>query len=93
MDLLNLLNVEFSSILEPLMPTEIREQLGLKQSQNMDIAYQNNALLKLYEKQNIMSLTLMRGRTENNRLFLQKKMLAYTDEIIDLISNELNTEK
>ena len=93
MDLLNLLNVEFSSLLEPLMPTEIREQLGLKQSQNMDIEYQNNALLKLYESQNIMSLTLMRGRTENNRLHLQKKMLAYTDEIIDLINNELNTEK
>ncbi|RMA67515.1 DUF6090 family protein [Ulvibacter antarcticus] len=93
MDLLNLLNAEFSSILEPLMPTEIREQLGLKQSQNMDIEYQNNALSKLYENQNIMSLTLMRGRTEYNRLYLQKKMLTYTDEIIDLINNELNTEK
>ncbi|MFD2916369.1 DUF6090 family protein [Psychroserpens luteus] len=93
MDLLNLLNVEFSSILEPLMSTEIREQLGLKQSQNMDIEYQNNALSKLYENQNIMSLALMRGRTEHNRLYLQKKMLTYTDEIIDLINNELNTEK
>ena len=93
MDILNLLNIEFSSILEPLMPTEIREQLGLKQSQNMDVESQNNALLKLYESQNIMSLTLMRGRTEHNRLYLQKKMLTYIDEIIVLINNELNTEK
>nr|WP_321230731.1 DUF6090 family protein [uncultured Psychroserpens sp.] len=93
MNLLNLLNIEFSSILEPLMTTGIREYLGLKQPQNMDIEYQNKALLKLYESQNIMSLTLIRGRTEYNRLELQKKMLTYTDEIIDLINNELNTKK
>jgi len=93
MDLLNLLNIEFSSILEPLMPTEIRKELGLKQSQNMDVESQNNALLKLYESQNIMTLSSLRGRTEYNRLYLQKKMLTYTNEIIDLINNELNTEK
>ncbi len=92
MSLLNLLHVEVSPILEPLLTTEIRERVGLKQPQNMDVEYQNNALLKLYENQNILSLVLIRSQMENNRLMLQRKMLTYTDEIIELINNELNAE-
>ena len=93
MNLLNQLHLEFSPIVEPLMSTEDRLHFGLEQPQNMDTAYQNKVLSKLYQNQNIMSPILIRNMLEYNRLTLQYKMLTYSDEIIDLINKELNTEK
>ena len=93
MNLLNLLHVEFSSIVEPLMTTEDRKLFGLKQPQNTNIEYQNNVLSKLYQNPNIMSPLIYRKMLEYNRLTLQTKMLTYSDEIIDLIRDELKTEK
>jgi len=89
MDLLNLLTQEFSASLEPLYSNSERRRFGFKQPQNLDVEYQNNVLSDIYQNPNILSPLTRRMIFENNRLELQKKMLALSSEILNLINTEL----
>ncbi len=89
MNLLNQLHAELSTTIEPLLSTRLRKRYGLKQPMNTNIEYQNEALLKMYQNSNILSPLIYKNIFENNRLYLQRKMLNYSNEILTLIENEL----
>jgi len=89
MDLLNILTIEFSPSLEPLMLTKYRQSFGLKNTRNTNVDFQNKTLLKMYQNPNIMTPLMRRILMENNRLELQNKMLKLSKEILELIDNEI----
>ena len=90
MDLLSQLTHEFSATLEPLLSSKLRKEYGLKLSRNPDVHYQNEVLSAMYRNPNIMTPLIRRIVFERNRLELQNKMLAISNETLDLINSELN---
>ncbi|MCF7560143.1 DUF6090 family protein [Sabulilitoribacter multivorans] len=93
MNLLNQLHLEFKSIGEELYPNQLRQRLELAERIGKNNEERNKIISELYQNPNILNPLYTKAAFEKNRLDLQKKMLNYSNEILDLIETELNHKK